>query len=89
MHLKGTLTVCKLYFSKVNLKSENYKTKNDESEYIKINYYCSTKDTINKINRRPWITWVTGWKRDFGVKIDRLISRKIKEPMNFANQHCE
>ena len=86
VHMKGTFTVCKLYFSKVNLKSKNCKTKNDESEDIKINYYCSMKDTISKINRTPWIRWVIDWERDFGVKIDRLISRKIKEPMNFANQ---
>lgn len=54
--MRGTFTVCKLYFSKVILKSKNYKTKNDESEYIQINYYCSTKDTRKKINRTPWIT---------------------------------
>ena len=87
VHMRGTLTVCKSYFNKVILKSKNYKTKNDESEYIQINYYCSTKDTRKEINRTPWIRWVTDWEKHFGVKIDRLISRKIKESINFANQH--
>lgn len=60
VHIKGAFAICKLYLNKVNFKKINYNTENDESEYVNINYYCSTKDTINKINRRmPSIRWVT------------------------------
>ena len=62
-------------FLDLTLKAKIMKAKINKGDYIKLNSFCTAKETINRIKRQP-----TKWKKTFAViYVKGLISKIHKQ----------